>query len=621
MNEKKVRIISVLFLVLIVSLIVFCNNSSFVLAAENASTDLSSTLTANLSGFDLSYSCLKEQINKRGVPNMTNEELAFSLLAMGYDSSLKSKIANELENRKSNDGCWPKNGCKVKETSEILLAYYHIGKANSKGENWLYNQSKADTDLVWYLEIDTNNPSQCKITYDNSAKNVNINDDKTLSGGAGSCLSLAYNGYWLQINPNCYGKEFKISCNNDFLTTLIYKTKTDQTLFVSETTHTAAVNGETSEKVNSYCFKEGSTCSYEASLWATLVLQVKEKEITGYLPYLRALSSNNDKSFPSSFLYSLTGFDEYYSDIVNEQNAKGYWQLTDSMKRYYDTALALRGLYGRDSEAYNKAVDYLLSPSVLGNGCWNGNNIRDTAFILYSGYPKQASSDTGESSQCTDFSYSCTSSTECETRNGTELPNFRCFGGLICCNKQASLKSCNQLSGVLCSADERCNGEAKPSSDNKICCIGDCIQATTDQYTCESLGVCRTECSSGEEADSSYTCGDGVCCVQSSTTQGKSYWWVWLLVILIILLGLAIYFRNQLKVWLFKMKSDFSKSPVGNSNRPPSFPPQPPAGGMGRRLIPQQPMRLPPRQPMQQRPFPKDRELDATLKKIRDMGK
>jgi hypothetical protein len=42
---------------------------------------------------------------------------------------------------------------------------------------------------------------------------------------------------------------------------------------------------------------------------------------------------------------------------------------------------------------------------------------------------------------------------------------------------------------------------------------------------------------------------------------------------------------------------------------------------MGRRLIPQQPMRLPPRQPMQQRPFPKDRELDATLKKIRDMGK
>jgi hypothetical protein len=42
---------------------------------------------------------------------------------------------------------------------------------------------------------------------------------------------------------------------------------------------------------------------------------------------------------------------------------------------------------------------------------------------------------------------------------------------------------------------------------------------------------------------------------------------------------------------------------------------------MPRRIMPQGMQRPPLRQPMQQgRPFPKDRELDATLKKIKEIG-
>ena len=42
------------------------------------------------------YSCLKNQINSVGVGNMSsNEQLAFSLLALGYDSTMKGKIRDQ----------------------------------------------------------------------------------------------------------------------------------------------------------------------------------------------------------------------------------------------------------------------------------------------------------------------------------------------------------------------------------------------------------------------------------------------------------------------------------------------------------------------------------------------
>lgn len=598
--------------------------------------------STNINNFDLSYKCLKEQVESKDITSLTNEELSYSILALGYDSSMRSKLSNELINRASSEGCWPKEGCKVKDTSLAILALDHISISTTKATDWLYNQTKPTTELSWYLEIDSNTQATCKISSASSSeKTITINADKTLSGSAGSCFSFAYNNYWLEVKPSCYGEDFKISCNQDFLTALIYKEKSEPTIFVSSSgTHTASVNGETTEKVDSFCFKQGSSCNYEGSLWATLILQSKHKDIGSYLPYLMALSSENEKLLPSSFLFSLTGFDQYYSELVQEQNTKGYWQLTDTSKRYYDTAIALRALSNRNSdESFVKSKEYLLSPSVMGiNGCWNGNNIRDTAFLLYAVSPKTGSSGgTTPTSQCMDFTgYSCGSSTECSKLNGTELPNFNCYGGLVCCDKKETLSTCSALGGETCSSDETCkNGEIKPSSSNGQCCVGGVCELSQDDTgdttsECEDYGnTCKSQCLATEELDTTLACYDNsdVCCA-TSTTPEKSYWWLWLLIILIILIILAIIFRNQLKIWWFKVKSKFSKSPAGagNTTRPSGFPPQPPASGMmpPRRLIPQQQamQRFPPRQmSAQQRPYPRDRELDATLKRIKDMGK
>ena len=64
--------------------------------------------TANLAGFDKSYSCLKDKIDARGYSSMSVEELAFSILALGYDGSRQSALKTELDSRKnSNNYCWP----------------------------------------------------------------------------------------------------------------------------------------------------------------------------------------------------------------------------------------------------------------------------------------------------------------------------------------------------------------------------------------------------------------------------------------------------------------------------------------------------------------------------------
>ncbi len=614
---------------------------NFILAANNSAT--TTTASANLGAFDNGFSCLKDQLNSKSASSMTMEELTFSLLAMGYDSGIQSKLKTELDLRKDSANCWPKSSCTLKDTALVFLAYEHIGANTNSIKNWMLNQTIAPSDLIWYLQIDPADQSSCKITYDNSAKTITISADKKITGSAGACFSIAQGGYWLEIKNNCYGKEFKISCDKDFLTSLIYKSKsnTNPAYYISALTHSQGPSGETSEKVESVCFKQAGACNYEGSLWASLALSSDSDLRDKVLPYLMALSSLNDRIFPSAFLYSLTNYDEYLNEISDKQNSKGYWQITDTTKRYYDTALAMLSLYGKSSEQAQKAAEYLLDPNVQGSdGCWGGDNIRDTAFILYSASPKQASS-SGSTSKCSDNSeYSCTSAPTCtEELSGTILDNFYCGSLLKCCSKRASESSCSSKGGIKCMYGEECvGGTMESASSTSLCCVDGECKTKEDQYTCESSGAdytCRTACSANENEDSSLTCPEnGVCCSATTQQTGSSLWWIWLLLILIVLLVLAIIYRNQLKIWVFKMKNKFSKSPSSPSQPRPPFPPYSqmrPMGMMPRRMLPPgammpprpmlRPGQRPPAPAPQGKPYPRDKELAETLEKLKRIGK
>ncbi|MDP2673055.1 MAG: hypothetical protein Q8O84_04550, partial [Nanoarchaeota archaeon] len=125
-------------------------------------------------------------------------------------------------------------------------------------------------------------------------------------------------------------------------------------------------------------------------------------------------------------------------------------------------------------------------------------------------------------------------------------------------------------------------------------------------------GTCKdTSCESGEKENLNYLCNDfsQSCCMQKTTT---SFWWLWVLGILIVLIALAIAFKDKLKDFYYKLSTN---KPKGNPSRPgmPSRINEIPQ----RRIIPPQSHPQYPRRPIPQRKS----ELDDVLKKLKEMGK
>ena len=73
------------------------------------------------------------------------------------------------------------------------------------------------------MEIDANNKTECKIKINQgSERTFTILDNKKISGTS-SCLIPSEQNYFLRIDESCIEKNFTISCDKDFITTLLYK--------------------------------------------------------------------------------------------------------------------------------------------------------------------------------------------------------------------------------------------------------------------------------------------------------------------------------------------------------------------------------------------------------------
>ena len=568
---------------------------------------------------DKAYTCLEGKVKGKCSSLASVEEQSFALFALAYDSALAGECKSALISNMKNQECWPKSACKVKDTAQAVLALNYIGADTTKPEKWLLSQNKTPSDLIWFLEIDAKDATSCTVKYEtNSTQNIiSMAADKKLSlSGNGNCLSLTNGNYWLQIAPSCLGRKFRVSCDKDFYTALLYKKSNSDVWHISSNTQAASAGGTTETTVNSLCFKQGGECDYEASLWATLALQ-QDYSIESFLPYLIALAPDNLKYNPYSFLNILSPSDEFLSNIRNAQNPAGYWDLGSG--RYYDTALSLLGMkeISEDSQVL-ASKDWL--QSVQGtDGCWP--TVKDTSIILYSAWPKEPSSgivDISEIDYCEDFGKFCTSQTECSEAEGEILSNYRCKNGLsACCSKQALSKTCSEKSGVNCASDEECSGSLASASDTSRCCIGGVCEKVETPGCERNNYACRANCASDEEvkSGSGNDCtGNDFCCGLKESSP--SYWWIWLLIILIILVILAILFRHQLRLWIFRIRDGLGKgkgAPVMQT-RPPFPPPFRP--GMPRPMMPRQ-------APIQQQRAAKsktDEELEQTLRKLKEMS-
>ncbi len=581
---------------------------------------------ANETSLDDAYTCLSDQIEEKSCEKLSLGENIFSLLAL-------KKCENTLL-EKSNDGkCWPQDNCDLKTTSQALLALDKAGADTSEIENWILSKNSSATDIEWYLQVDSSGASSCSITFDEGSRTFSINEDKTISAPPlGNCLSLSSNSYWLKINPSCFGISFEVSCDEDFSTSLLFKEKTSSTIHVTKTTSQGSAGGVTEEKVNSFCFKEGASCNYEANLWATMVMDYLGYDMSDYLPYLITLADNsaNEQHLPDAFLYQLTEDQEFKTDLLLKQKAQKYWQ--ESSNRNYDTAVALFPFQYESLQEKQNTIDWVISLQD-NNGCLSSLNIRDTAFLLSSIYPKTFASSTGGDTtmDCEDSGYYCMSPITCSNALGNELVNYDCFGSNICCDSPEPSQTCEELGGEKCSSNQICSGgyedyDANDISLSEICCVGgSCVESTpTQEDTCAPEGgSCRDLCESGEEIDYNYACSDASqwCCMESK--GGGSYWWIWVLLVLIVLTILAIIFKDKLKPIYMKIKSKFTKGDGPSRRRGPRRPGMPPMG-MTRRPRPQPrrpvPQRRPPSQQSRGAQKPQG-EIDDVLKKLKEMGK
>jgi len=558
------------------------------ISAQNSSTDIQGQI-------DLAYDCLD---GKAQCSSLSAVERVFSLLSIGKCKA--EVIADSL-----NSECWPNSGCDLVLTSQAILALDKTSADTSLAEQWLVSQNTTPSDLEWYLQIESNLETRCEITYSGSTNKVIVREDKTINTGAGSCLSLSSGDWWLKVSPSCYDREFEISCDEAFKTNLLFKRKTSSILHVSEQTSSASALGTTTEKINSACFMQDGKCDYEGSLWATLILNYKGYNIDSYIPYLTTMADENNKYLPESFLYILTGQDDYRNNLLLKQKSNKFWD--ESGNKFYDTAIALMSITDEPQEK-TQAKDWLLEIQDS-NGCWQGN-VKNTGFLLYSLWPKSSTSSVYD---CEDSGYYCLAESTCQ---GDILDNYKCPGATKCCSTPKLVQACSEQNGEICQSNENCiNGRTESASDlsaGEICCIGGTCEEKISEDECITYGGnCRDfECESGEDRayyDCSYS---QICCIEG---EKPSYWWIWFLIILIILLVLGIIFRKKIRPYYDKIISKFKKKPKTFTPSKPFKKAYPP--------ISQKRMVFPKPNPIKKPAKKNSDELDEVLKKLKEMSK
>ncbi len=642
----KKSVILILSVVLIFSLFFISaqNETSNDTSEDIPDPDISTTNTdssVNLTMMDKGRKCVQNLINdKGGCSELSFQEKVFSLASIG-------SCKGDLLDKKSTEGCFPEGNCDVKSTSIALLALQNSNSDISGINKWISSQNKTASDMTWYLQItpEGEEVAECSISYGGTQPpSFTIGKDKKINVlSLGVSLPRSDNEYWFEIDEDIYGEEIIISCNVSFKTNLLFKEEGSSNINVDSQTRSASAEGTTSHIVDSYCLKRSersNVCDYEATLWGTLALASLNKDVSGFYPYLITSGEVNEEYLPESFLYQLTSKQKYLNDLISKQKLAGYWMVSGG--KYYDTAIALDSLRYVSSEKKQKAIDWI-KRNQGGEGCWNSKNLRDTALILYSleekarapgeEIPEETTDEGIGISSCIASGYYCVSSSVCQEEGG-EVKDYNCGGAMVCCTRNKQPATCSDLNGEVCSITEQCVGGTENDSlsdlwSGEICCVeGTCnsiYSGEEDNYTtggennytgeeCNSKGgVCRISCEDDEEQQIEDCPVGEICCM--SKKEGGMSAWIWILIILIILVVLAIIFRDKLKEFWIKIKEKAKKRGGKPSRRgPPGYPPGRPGS---RKIIP----RGPPRQGLPRKKPRKSKELDETLKKLKEMGK
>jgi len=605
-----ILVFSLVFLLLFVPLAVCANDTGNETNGDNEN---------DADKIELGFECLEEQIGEDCAGASNVQEIALTILAS--PENVLDTCVDKLKDVKRQDH-W-KTSNSVRDTALAILALRHVGEGTEDAEEWLLSQNQSTTDLIWYLQEDSTGDTQCKISYDGDDYTVNINENKKIDSGAGICLSLAQSDFWLKISSSCYDKEFKVSCNKDFIANLLYQQKNSNTIYVLEDTESEDAFGEIFLSADAKCFANSGICDYEGSLWATLALLKSGYNVEDFIPYVVALADTNEQYLPKAFVYMITGYDDYGTQLLEDRQLGNYWEAdATAYDKFYDTSLAILALGSSSEKTISK--NWLLF-SQDSDGCWDSKNLLDTAMILwalegrigvYGGFEVPGVT------YCSEADYFCIPEDECP--EDEKFENYFCAGSSKVCCENENLKTCAGYGGVVCGSGYFCVGDERKASDADYCCVGECVQGE-EESECEEMGyICKDFCSENQE-EIDYDCDNGVCCRTKTSPRPISEegrWWIIVLIIgILVVLGIIIWLlRKRLRLLLFKISSKFRKDRGrkggsdfggGFGSSPPAVPPRPGFPPIKRQV----PIRQQPRQARG------DKKLDNVFSKLKDMAR
>jgi len=189
----------------------------------------------------------------------------------------------------------------------------------------------------------------------------------------------------------------------------------------------------------------------------------------------------------------------------------------------------------------------------------------------------------------------------------------------VCCSvPEPESESCFILGGDICDVDERCSIDEVSASDG-LCCQGTCGERGDGGDN----GGDEDECSLNSDCPDGKVCDGGSCVAEE---EGSSLVLIIVLVVLIIFVILGIIYRNKLRVWWFKMRGKAKSSKIGPRGPPGAGLRTRPSGfvrrgppAFGARGIMRRPLGSPAVRPAAK--SAKDKEMDETLRKLKEMSK
>lgn len=463
-------------------------------------------------------------------------ETAVATLALdAADWDTTKEINFLMDSKNTNQFCWPRVNCNVKDTSIVLKALLESGENIDEGLVWLEN-AKSATDLNgnWYIQVKTDDSSICKIDY---IKTSEMTRDLRLFNGK---FPQCQNSTWLNLKTcfdstlirNFPNPEFKIQCNelDNSVISLIFNKGADYYLLANEQGRQADIG------IKNECFGLNfkSPCNYESSLYASWILKEgKNRE----MPFYLEREYNKANNFHNALLSLIHGNDPYLTELVSRQGSRGSWNFNE-----FTTALAVLALKDtQHQDNIEKAQEWLLKEQ-LNDGSWN-NNLIDTSLVLYAAFADTVIlsdigenppcrqgyglcsdglcrldcagnftscnnnnvCDSGEGCTCLDCAReqdSCISGLFCDpTLGACNVPTEVCGQGLILCEDDICRPSCLEV----CNLDDTCDVDDGEDFENcaEDCSCGDDICDDREDY----LDSCEVDC----KITSTDSCGDGIC--------------------------------------------------------------------------------------------------------------